>query len=331
MKYGPIFWGGMGGVLPNVVQKAEQLVNSSPGDTLDAIIYPTFLLGVALVACIGAIIVAAFREEDSRKALFLGIGAPALIMVIASAPGKDAQSSNQRAVTTPVTQGQTWVPWLMNAAHADPVKQARPAPVPENNLVPGRYVEVIATGESEPFNIDFLSDKGELINSVSLPSVGFGKLPLPPNAVSLRFSKGDALSSVYTLPLTKDKTKEFLVDVTGERAYGFWTAFGAAPQITYKFDVTEDYTKPADPGTEGWAYAGKFENSKWLGQFFDFVDNKLPAAGDKVKVLYPVNLRMDGNKDSKWVGELRLGQEVEISSFVTADQLNYWIKLKVLK
>ncbi|MBU0653781.1 MAG: hypothetical protein KJ914_01480 [Gammaproteobacteria bacterium] len=330
MKYGPILWGSMGGILPNIVQKAQQLINSSPEDTLEAIIYPTFLLGVALVACIGAIIVAAFREEDSRKALFLGIGAPALIMVVASAPNQGASTPAVNGnPTAPVVQQQqqTFIPWFVDAAYADD----RRAPPPENNLVPGRFVEVIATGESEPFNIDFLNDKNELITSASLPNINFGKLPLPPNATSIRFSKGDERSSVYSLPLETDKTKAFLVNVSGERAYGFWTAFGAAPKVSYSFTVKEELTKPAPAGTEGWAYAGKFEDRHWVGQFFDFAEGKLPQKGSKVKVQYPVNLRQEGNKDSKWIGELRLGQEVEILTSTSVDDVNYWIRLKVIQ
>lgn len=331
MKAGPILWGSLGGILPNVVQKAQQLVNSSPDDALEAIIYPTFLLGVLLVACIGAVIVAAFREEDSRKALFLGIGAPALIMVVASAPSQGANSAASSTPTAPVVQEQqsTFVPWLIREVSAGDIELKRPPPVPENNLVPGRFVEVIATGESESFNIDFLNDRKELITSASLPNINFGKLPLPPNASYIRFSKQGEASDTFALPLDKDKTKAFVVNVTGERAYGFWTAFGVAPKVTYKFTVEEDMTNPAPPGTEGWAYAGKFDGKQWVGQFFDFAEGKLPTVGDKVKVQYPVNLRDEGNKDSKWIGELRLGQEVEVLSYQSADNLNYWISVKV--
>lgn len=332
MKYIPILWGGVGGILPNVVQKAQQLVNSSPDDALEAIIYPTFMLGVLLVACIGAIIVAAFREEDSRKALFLGIGAPALIMVVASAPSQGTGSTAGAAPpTASVTQEQqqTYVPWLISEALADDVERRRLPPPPENDLVPGRFVDVIAAGKSESFNIDFLNDKKELITSATLPNINFGKLPLPPNATSIRFSKQDESSGIYPLPLDKDKTKEFQVNVTGEKVYGFWTAFGVAPKVTYNFKVEEDMTNPAPPGTEGWAYAGKFDGEHWVGQFFGFTEGELPKAGDKVKVQYPVNLREESDKDSKWIGELRLGQEVEVLSYKSTDNLNYWISLKV--
>ncbi len=331
MKMGPILWGGLGGILPNVVQKAQQLVNSSPDDALEAIIYPTFLLGVLLVACIGAIIVAAFREEDSRKALFLGIGAPALIMVVASAPSQGTNSAASSTSTEPVVQEQqsTFVPWLIGDVYAGDIELRRPPPVSENNLVPGRFVEVIATGKSESFNIDFLNDRKDLITSASLPNINFGKLPLPPNASFIRFSKRGESSETFALPLDKDNTKAFLVNVSGEKVYGFWTAFGVAPKITYKFTVEEKMTSPAQPGAEGWAYAGKFDGKHWIGQFFDFIEDALPNAGDTVKVQYPVNLREEGDKDSQWVGELRLGQEVEVLSYQSTDNLNYWIRLKV--
>lgn len=331
MKMGPILWGGLGGILPNVVQKAQQLVNSSPDDALEAIIYPTFLLGVLLVACIGAIIVAAFREEDSRKALFLGIGAPALIMVVASAPSQGTNSAASSTPTEPVVQEQqsTFMPWLIGDVYAGDTELRRPPPVAENNLVPGRFVEVIATGKSESFNIDFLNDRKNLITSASLPNINFGKLPLPPNASFIRFSKLGESSDTFSLPLEKDKTKAFLVNVSGEKVYGFWTAFGVAPKITYKFTVEEKMTNPAAPGTEGWAYAGKFDGKHWIGQFFGFTENALPNVGDTVKVQYPVNLREEGDKDAQWMGELRLGQEVEILAYQSADNLNYWIRLKV--
>lgn len=329
MKYSPIFWGSIGGILPNLVQKAQQLVNSSPDDTLEAIIYPTFLIGVLLVACIGAVIVAAFREEDSRKALFLGIGAPALIMVVASAPTDNAQQAASKKVSSPpaVIQEQGYyVPWFINTAYADEWVKGSAT---ESAGVPGRFVEVSAVGKSRAFSVDFLDGNKVLVSSATLPDSRSARLPVPPDAVSIRFSRDKGISEVYALPTSKDKVKKFAVSIRGERVYGFWAALGAKPQTSYQFDVEEGDAVAAPAGTEGWSYAGKFEDGHWEGPFFDFPDGKLPAAGDTVKVVYPANIRAASNKDAERVDELRLEQEVKVTSLTTKDGVNYWIKLQV--
>lgn len=328
MKYGPIFWGGVGGILPNVVQKAQELLKSSPDTAVDSIIYPTFLIGVALVACIGGIIVAAFQEQDNRKALFLGISAPALIMVMASAPMQNnatpAATMQQKAA--PMSQQQSFIPSLVSTAYADDV------PVSAASRTTNRFVEVFADDTSETFQIDFLSADNKVVQSqaLSLPVLAM-KLAIPATATGVRFTKDGNESEHYILPTSANAyPQEFSVNVKKGRAYGFWAALGVAPAVEYQFTVKQDEAKPAPVGLEAWARAGDFDGKQWSGKFFNFTTGQLPVVGEKFAVVYPVNLRSDANISSERVGELRLEQQVEILDIKANDANNYWVRIKVL-
>ncbi|MEN9503600.1 MAG: hypothetical protein RI964_2885 [Pseudomonadota bacterium] len=328
MKYGPIFWGGVGGILPNVVQKAQELLKSSPDTAVDSIIYPTFLIGVALVACIGGIIVAAFQEQDNRKALFLGISAPALIMVMASAPMQNnpTPAVNMQQKAAPMSQQQSFIPSLVSTAYADDV------PVSAASRTTNRFVEVFADDTSETFQIDFLSADNKVVQSqaLSLPVLAM-KLAIPATATGVRFTKDGNESEHYILPTsTNAYPQEFSVNVKKGRAYGFWAALGVAPAVEYQFTVKQDDVKPAPVGVEAWARAGDFDGKQWSGKFFNFTTGKLPVVGEKFAVVYPVNLRSDANISSERVGELRLEQQVEIIDIKANDANNYWVRIKVL-
>ena len=325
MKYAPIFWGGLGGILPNVVQKAQELLKSAPDTAVDSIIYPTFLIGVALVACIGGIIVAAFREQDSRKALFLGISAPALIMVVASAPAQNnsTPTADVPPAAAPMMRQQSFLPSLFSNAYADESAPAAPQST--------RTIEVLAHDSTDTFQTEFLGTNDSVIQTetLSLPTLA-AKLTVPATATSVRFAKEGQTSEKYALPTNTTSSREFLVGVKQGRAYGFWAALGGSPEVTYQFDVTQDEAKPAPQGTEAWARAGDFDGSQWSGAFFDFPMNKLPTKGEQFAVIYPVNLRADANVGSKRVGELRLEQRVEVLDIQAKDNQSYWVRIKVL-
>lgn len=326
MKYAPIFWGGVGGILPNVVQKAQELLKSSPDTAVDSIIYPTFLIGVALVACIGGIIVAAFREQDSRKALFLGISAPALIMVVASAPTQNnaTPAADVQPMAAPVMRQQSFIPLLFSNAYADNTPTVK-------TTMPERSIEVFAHDTTETFQTEFLGADNAVIQAKTLPLPSLAaKFVVPATATSVRFSKDGSESPLFVLPTDAKTSQEFLVNAKKGRAYGFWAALGGTPDVTYQFEVTQDIAKPAPVGVEAWARAGDFDGQQWSGAFFDFAVDKLPSKGEQFSVVYPVNLRAEANVTSQRMGELRLEQRVEILDIQVKNHVGYWVRIKVL-
>lgn len=351
----PILWGAIGGILPHIVQKAQQLVDSNAYSPLSAIIHPAYILGLAFLAVIGGIIVATFREEDSRKALFLGISAPALITAAASAPNMQ-DSDELRAMThtnnTPTIEILGSVSHAINhQAYADePASVAnneQPNAVNAENfrkqvleqdqapndvgLIPRRYIEVYAANQSETFAMRFLNKQNKEIQRIQLPKKRHGLIAVPPEASTISFTRSETHSDSYPLPQNESTLNGYFVKLEGKRIYGFWSALGRPPKIEYHFQVLVKELQTTPVNTEGWAYAGKFENGVWSGKLFDFPPNQLPRQNQPYQVEYPLNLRKTPEKSAELLGQLRLNQEVRLLALKPSTENDYWVQIKVIK
>lgn len=356
MTFNPqILWGAIGGILPHIVQKAQQLVDSNAYSSLSAIIHPAYIVGLAFLAVIGGIIVATFREEDNRKALFLGISAPALITAAASAPNmQDSDELHSMAYTnnTPNIEILGSVSHAINhQAYADePTNLAnsdQPNTVSAENfrkqvleqeqvpsdvgLITRRYIEVYAVNQSDTFVMRFLNKQNEEIQRIQLPEKRHGLIAVPPEASAISFARGATHSKPYPLPQKDSTLNGYFVQLEGKRIYDFWSALGRAPKVEYSFKVLVKELQTTPVNTEGWAYAGKFENGAWSGKLFDFPPNQLPRQNQRYQVEYPLNLRTTPEKSAELLGQLRLNQEVNILALKPSTENDYWVQIKVIK
>lgn len=347
MAFNPhILWGALGGVLPHVVQNAQQLLGQSPDTTLQSIISIGYIVGLILLALIGAIIVATFQEKDNRKALFLGISAPALITAAASTP---QEIPTQPSITAPTVE--VIGSHLFHNAFADANElsqtaetlaatstlQMRQSILQQSNadigVIPRRYIEVYAVNGSATFDILFQDKDKKAVQLIELPEQGHGLLSVPPAATFIQFTNGSNQSDSYSLAENDQELQGYFVSVQGEKVYGFLSAFGQAPKQKLDFSVSIKSLEAAKPGVEGWSYAGKFINGAWAGKYFDFPKKRLPNA-NRAKVYnveYPLNLRQKGTKEAAVIGQLRLNQKVKILDVASKDQENYWVKVKVIQ
>ncbi|MGV6808893.1 MAG: hypothetical protein ACWA5U_03360 [bacterium] len=366
-----ILWGAIGGILPHLVQKAQQLVDSNANNALDAMVHPAYIVGLTFLALIGGVIVAIFREDDHRKALFLGISAPALITAAASAPNMqrvdDMQYQSHYTHDAPITLIGSVSHRINHQAFADePIttvitttpSEHPPSQVPETNksasldqtlnaenfrkqvleqmpddvgVIPQRYIEVYAVNQSEVFAIRFLNEQNEEIQRLKLPEKRHGLIAVPPEARLISFARGETASQTYPLPQQDSTLNSYFVQLEGKQIYDFWSAFGRAPKVEFNFKVLVK-TPPAAPiDTEGWAYAGKFENGVWSGKLFDFPTNQLPRENQQYQVEYPLNLRKTPEKFAELLGQLHLNQEIRLLSLKPSKNNEYWVKIKVIK
>lgn len=362
-----ILWGAIGGILPHLVQKAQQLVDSNANNALDAMIHPAYILGLAFLAVIGGVIVAIFREDDHRKALFLGISAPALITAAASAPNMqrvdDLQYQSHYTNDAPVTligsvshhiNHQAFADEPTATASAEPLsnqvaesaiantfdqtlnaenfrKQVLEQTPDDVGVIPQRYIEVYAVNQSEVFAIRFLNEKHEEIQRIKLPEKRYSLMAVPPEARLISFARGETNSKIFTLPQQDSTLNSYFVQLEGKRIYDFWSALGRAPKIEFNFKVLVKTPPAASINTEGWAYAGKFENGVWSGKLFDFPIDQLPRENQSYQVEYPLNLRKTPEKFSELLGQLHLNQEIQLLTLQPSKNNEYWVKIKVIK
>ncbi|GEN29651.1 hypothetical protein HVA01_32970 [Halovibrio variabilis] len=315
-----IFLGGVGGISPHLVNRASILMRPESANEISTIVTIGYIVGLAIIAFLGAVIVTAFKESDSRKAFFLGISAPALITIAAS-----ESAGNKVGHHTEIN--------ALSGARYGVISYAFSSErdMRERVEVPGRFIEVFAVKDSELFSVMFYDLEKSPIQEVALNDKGFGLVSVPLSAELLTFKKDRQESDPIVLSTDSGDMTAFLVSVTGEREYGFLSAFGQAPRITYSFDVVSEEISRASVGDKGWSYAGKFSGEKWLGRFFSFGENDLPAEGDEVSILYPVNLRNGPSVSDNSIGQLRLNQKVTVLDSFSSDSENYWIEAEVLE
>lgn len=344
-----ILWGALGGVLPHIVQIAQQLINDRTADAaLQSIVSIGYLIGLALLAIIGAIIVTSFREHDSRKALFLGISGPALITAAASTPNEPPEHLSATSPNTEII-GQHLFPQAFADANEPSINspqltanlkhalQARQAILQQSDadigVIPRRYVEIYAVADSASFDILFTNKNQQAIQEIELPKRGHGLIAVPPNAEFIQFVNGENTSKPQLLPNNDRQLQGYFVAVKGKKVYGFKSVFGQAPSQELDFQISIKSLEPSKAGTEGWTYAGSFLEGTWAGKYYNFSENALPTPNRQqpYNVEYPLNLRQNDAKQSAIIGQLRLNQKVQVLEVTSKNDGNYWVKIKVLE
>jgi hypothetical protein len=284
-----------------------------------------YVFGLLGAAGLGGFVGVVFQEVRLDKAVALGIAAPALITIMVINSQKPLTTDSNLPQATPQQQTPSGGSARLSLL---PEAWAQAIPTVTSDEVRKRFVETYASRESQPFVAEFRGSGGKVINSAEFNAGNPRRLEVPPDAVSIRFRRGEYMSSAVPIP----DPPEILaceVKVTAEKKFGFATAFGAEP-IAYVFKVDTSLVRLAPAGQTGWVYVGKWGGESWDSLFLSLSPVSLPVPGVRAEVKFPLNLRTEPPTGEQ-IGRVRLGQIVEILEPRDTGNGHYWANVRVIK
>jgi hypothetical protein len=164
-----------GGIATSLFGLAIDLTRGQPLPT------PSFLLGLAILAFLGAMVAVFLGETNCKKAFFLGLGLPSLIQVGAARATQDPPAGPEKDAMFS----------LLPVAHA----------AGKEVSVPGRTLKVRADGEAMAYEVVFSSGDGRREEKVAVPAApGEKSLSVPDYASRFVVQVGSARSVNQPLP-----------------------------------------------------------------------------------------------------------------------------------
>jgi hypothetical protein len=312
----PTVAGAAGGISPYIVKLATELLQNKPHDEIANHIQLTFSIGLLLIAGIGGVVVFFFREEDLRKAFFLGISAPALITVAFSSSSGSTKDDQVR------TKGNTGITFI-SSAYADSLPTPT-APAPN----PGGTIFIYSYKSNTDFTVVFLSDQNANLSKQVIPVGQTAEITVPNDAAKVRFVAGDQKSGDY--PLSEGPGQAFRVTVAAQRQFGLLQAFGQSPTIENQFTVEMYNLQAASVGVTGWMWAAKLQGKYWKS-YLNLPSDRPPTVGETAKVIDPVYIREFPTMDSKPISFTQQPQEVKILELKAYQEGKvYWARIEVV-
>lgn len=168
----------VGGAAPSLLTLAIDLMKPG-GKWPDA----TFLVGMALMSILGAVVGWVCQEKKLHQAFLLGIGLPAMIN-----SGAGASSSGKNTTATTESH-QTWS--LMGSAYAAEPPTNRPPEPPTPTMTATNVISVVPNALCKDANVLFKDAKGRTIGTSLLSSVNKTNLVVPPETATVWFTADD--------------------------------------------------------------------------------------------------------------------------------------------
>jgi hypothetical protein len=323
-----IFSGAVGGIIPNILRLAINLTSDPPKQTVHG--WSGYLIGVTLLALLGAVIAWIWQESDLKKALYLGIGLPSLIQVIglqSAQPGTSLPQIPSRPVTSIS---------LISSAYGQTA-----SPTEEELVIPGRKLTTVSAGAAAPLQtIAFFNRDGRQIGTASITSSTPTVVDVPDSATAFTIQIGESSSQATGLPDIPNATETAEVKIGAAKSSGFLQAFGFSGSNRY--DIRVSLTKPL-PVTGGFCKFGIQSNTDgtWSERLFDAASpadaTGVPAPGTILIAKQDINVRSDfpehvegkGLYFRPTIAVLRNGQKVvvkEIRPFKLAKETHYWMQ-----
>jgi hypothetical protein len=249
---------GFGGISPNVLQLAIDLVGRNKVDYL----VPTFALGLVILAAMGAGIALVWGETDHKRAYYLGLGLPSLIQVaVASAthtPPADPAAPPKTAEVRVVPERVSTFSLFASPAYAEPlqdeVRQVPQVPLPKVPPAPqaGRKLMLVLEDVPKGAELVFTAPDGKVVSQIPLAkssTLDAGSrvdLKVPDLAASAFLRIDNSKSELLPLRYQQGSISAYKIDVDRRGLGGFLKAFGVQDPSLLKFDV-EEISKPAKP------------------------------------------------------------------------------------
>ncbi|MDJ0647425.1 MAG: hypothetical protein QNJ60_01855 [Xenococcaceae cyanobacterium MO_188.B19] len=195
---GPIFSASIGGISPSLLTLAIFLVN---GGSLPN---SSYLVGLLIFAFLGGVICWIWREQDRRKAFYLGIGLPSLIQLTVA--------TNDVSTSDNLNTVYFW--------HTDRFVYAQS----DIQALEPRSLQVNIKGDQEPIVVNFSSaDENQTMSKVVENS---GTIVIPDFADTVSVKPLSNISTSRGLTLPDSRTIELEVKLSDNWWSGFQRAFG---------------------------------------------------------------------------------------------------------
>lgn len=336
--------GFLGGMVAPMVRTLQTFFSDTSGAAqLDI----TIAFPAILSAAVGGTFVWMLREEDTMKALILGLTWPFLITTLASTNSgtdKSKPDNPSAAAATPAPGTQKvndsiktggavgWIPFFSSSAYAqEPAPPPAPAPAPARPM----RAELVTVDTAFPYNVEFLDKEGNVINTQAIEAAlppALTVLPLNPRVSAVRITSGSATSAPVKFTYNDQKTVGIAI-----RATAFGTVVGGlqalgkkAEKVVTALDLDAEVRPLAKVGTEAYIFLGKRKDNAWAFKVFEANSSELPEEGDTLTISFPVNMRRDNRgTDTARVAILSVGQQVKVTEQPTGS-LGIWAKVKVV-
>ncbi|MEY2575021.1 MAG: hypothetical protein QOF80_508 [Verrucomicrobiota bacterium] len=222
-----ILLGAFGGVAPNLVRLLVNYSSPNPQPvTTHPVYYCLAMLGFAVV---GGLITMAFRERNWKRALFIGVGLPAMFQVgaLQSLPS----SSPLPPSSAPPMAGTEMSFSLISSAYAQP-------PPDSPASVPGRKIKFTGDAKTPPYTVAFYGPDNKLQSTHEITNPASQTVDVPATAAKFALQLGESTSPSYALAKTASATIKAEVKVTEKAASGFLQGVGLAKGKRYEIAVS---------------------------------------------------------------------------------------------
>jgi hypothetical protein len=327
-----ILAGAFGGVVPSLLRVALNLTSDPPKHPIQDL--AGYVVGVILLALLGAVITWIWQEMDLRKALYLGIGLPSLIQVVglqSTQPGNTPPAGPPPAQNKPVGTLS-----LVSSAYAQTPASVDKGPF----LIPGRKLEVSGNATAARSTVVFVGRDGQQVGTDAVTNPSFTSVDVPEAATTVVVRVGDSTSPPLTLPDTPNATKALNFDTGVVKGSGLLQAFGFGGQDQYQ--IKASFGEPTPPPA-GFCKFGIQSNAGgvWTERLFapaaDNDASAIPSAGAVLIARDEINIRENlpklvegkGLYFQPVIGLLHRGQKIVVKSitpFKLAKDTHYWME-----
>jgi hypothetical protein len=221
-----IFFGAFGGVAPNLVRVFVNYSSPNPQPiTSQPVFYCVAMVGFAAV---GALVAWAFKEKNLKRALFIGVGLPAMFQVgtLQSVPA----SSPLPPSSAPPMAGTELSFSLVSSAYAQP-------PPSPSASVPGRKLNFTGDPKNPPYTVAFYGPDNKLQSTHEVTNPASQSVDVPDAATKFALQVGESTSSSYELTKTASAVMKAEVKISEKASSGFLQGVGLAKGKNYEITV----------------------------------------------------------------------------------------------
>ncbi len=269
-----------------------------------------FVIGFGVL---GALLVRIFREPNAGKAFVFGIALPSFLINLGSGVQNDPQQKPGNSQPKPATEFQENGGFGLFSIFSSSAYAQEPAAAGASWSVPGRTLQIVTVDESFAYHAELLDANDRKIKDIDVAANRSTPYTMaaPPEAAAIRFGSADKVIVKRFANKTPGITIGVALRVKYERSVGVAELLGKNPETlpVYTADVYE--WKKAPAGLKGWVLLGNHNDSGWGLQTVD-TGARIPKAGDEVKIIVPVNVRVAARSKQQPKGIISIGQHVRL-------------------